>query len=183
MKKLIFCLLAAASALLGCRSDYEKMLAEERASGQRHDEMWLDFRLGMPQKDFYDTCWQLNARGILSHGTEPPITTRMDVSQHFSAPVFLNFFPQFEDGKVSEMMAVFVYKDWAPWLTDRTQEKLLAESARCLEKLLPGNAFLEITHPEKGKVLVKVDGNRKVLLFPFEEQKAKAIITDLNRKK
>lgn len=183
MKQLIFSLLAAMLALGACRSDYEKMLAEERASGAKHDELWLGFRFGTPQKIFFDTCWQLNGRGVLSHGTELPITTRMDVSQHFSAPVFMNFYPTFEDGQIAEMMAIFVYKDWSPWMNELNQEKLLAESARYLEKLLPGNAFIQIKHPEKGKVLVKVDGNRQVLLFPFQEQKAKALITDLNRKK
>lgn len=183
MKRLIFSLLAIALALTACRSDYEKMVADERASGEQHDELWLNFRLNMGQKAFFDTCWQLNTKGILMHGTELPITTRMDVSEHFSAPVFMNFYPEFEQGQISEMMAIFVYKDWSPWMTELTQEKLLTESARYLEKTLPGNPFLEIHHPEKGKVLVKVDGNRQVLLFPFQEQKAKALITDLNRKK
>ncbi len=183
-KLLIFNLFIFSGLFFGCKSDYEKMLAAEKSKGVRHDEIWLGIHFGMQGKTFYDTCRTMNKSGILSHGTELPTTTRMDVSEHFSNRVYMNFFPEFDKEKgIVEVFAIFVYNDLIPWKNEKSQEILLAEAKNYLEKVLPGNSFLEIDHPGKGKIWVKVDGNRQVLLFKFEEQKVKAVITDLSFEK
>jgi hypothetical protein len=168
-----------------CRSDYEKMLAQEKAKGIRNDVFYQDFKFGMPQQEFMDTCWALNKRGILSHGTELPTTTRLDVSADFSEKVFMNFFPEYQDGVISEFFAIFVYQDWSPWTKNLTQDKLLEETKAYFLKKFPGNNFVELKGKEASgnKIWVKIDGNRQILVFPFKEQKVKALFTDLTRKK
>ncbi len=180
MKSLIFKLLVVVFALSACRSDYEKLVAKETASGTRHDSLWLNMYLGQPQKMWFDSCRALNLRGILDHGTELPMTTRWDVSADFPQPVYLNFYPSFDDNKVTGMRCIFLYQNWTPLVNKFSQDSLLVETRRYLEKRLPGNAFLDMSRPDKGKVWVKVDGNRQVILTPFEECKVLALIADLS---
>jgi hypothetical protein len=160
------------------------MLAQEQAKGIKNNVFLENIAFGMPQKAFMDTCWAMNKRGILSHGTELPTTTRLDVSAEFSSRTYMNFFPEFKDGVISEFYAIFVYNDWAPWNKELSQEKLLGESKAYLMKKFGGNAFVELKGSDiDKKIWAKVDGNRQILVFPFKEQKVKALITDLTRKK
>jgi hypothetical protein len=178
-------LLITIFCFVSCRSDYEKMLAQEQVKGIKNDVFLESIAFGMPQKAFMDTCWAMNRRGILSHGTELPTTTRLDVSADFSSKTYMNFFPEFKDGVISEFFAIFVYNDWAPWNKELTQEKLLSETKAYWMKKFGGNAFVEVksSNAEEKKIWAKVDGNRQILVFPFKEQKVKSLITDLTRKK
>ncbi|RMD98128.1 MAG: hypothetical protein D6816_16630, partial [Bacteroidetes bacterium] len=44
-----------------------------------------------------------------------------------------------------------------------------------------GPGFIEMKHPEKGTRYVKVDGNRRIILWAVDEQYVKALYSDLTR--
>ena len=67
---------------VGCSNDNFKMYKDlektELASGKRNDSLFMGIYLGMPSKDFYVHCWQLNNEGLFTDGA-----TNTSVLYHF----------------------------------------------------------------------------------------------------
>ena len=55
-----------------CSSDAEKQYSElvksELASGKRSDSIFFGIYLGMPAKEFFTHCWEMNKKGIFTDG-------------------------------------------------------------------------------------------------------------------
>jgi len=89
----------------------------------------------------------------------------------------MNFYPEFHEGKVYEMPVVFSYNAYAPWNQAYSVDTLLQESIAHVEQWY-GEGFIKMEHPEKGVAYAKVDGNRRVMLYPGDE-KVNMLVTDL----
>ncbi len=59
------------SVISGCtpKAKYERKLKHELAKGVRYDSLFLGLYLGMPEKDFYIHCWELNKKGLIRQGS------------------------------------------------------------------------------------------------------------------
>ena len=53
---------------IGCKHEYQKMVDQELASGERYDSIFLNMHLGMDKKDFFDLCWKMNKEGLVKQG-------------------------------------------------------------------------------------------------------------------
>ena len=49
-----------------CKSEYQKIEDRELSSGKEANELFLGLELGMDKKEFFETCWDLNKKGVLS---------------------------------------------------------------------------------------------------------------------
>lgn len=164
--------------LAGClRSDYQKLVDRELASGVRADSLFLGISFGMTAKEFYDHCWQLNKDSVIKEGTGNASVKYMP--EGFPSDVSMLFYPNFSDSsRIVEMPILFAYDSWAPWNQQYSADSLLP---RVLEMFTDwyGGEFLKVEHPERGVVWVKVDGNRRIRVFKKDLQYVRAVITDL----
>ena len=52
-------------SMQSCKTEYEKTVESELASGITYDSLILDLRVGQTKKEFYKHCWAMNkAMGI-----------------------------------------------------------------------------------------------------------------------
>jgi hypothetical protein len=185
MKNRLF--LKYVSALLlflafGCQSPYEKMEKEQLASGKVVNDIFLGLNLGMDKKDFFETCWDLNKKGLLTNGpTELSVEYRAKMPSGKTAQ--MRFYPKFEDEKIYLMPVEFTYEGWAPWNEDLSAEKLREDVLKLFEEWY-GPGFIEVTNEDKSQIVfVKIDGNRRIRIFKKHISAVRAEISDLPTEK
>lgn len=146
------------------------------------DNLFLGFYLGMPQKDFFDHCTELNKQQKITQGPGGSTNVEHRIVDEYDSEVSMRFFPTFIDEKVYEMPVLYSYVAWAPWNRHYWAESLLP---KVLEKykLTYGDDFKLLNHPTQGKVYYKIDGKRRINLFVKDEQFVQAVFTDLKVEK
>ena len=161
-----------------CQSEYEKMVKRELASGVQSDSLFFGLYLGMSNKDFFARCWELNNKGVFFHGAQnTTVEYRFD---DFGKAATMNFYPDFHEGAIYEMPVTFAYNAFAPWDSTYSADTLLKQT---MDFIVPwfGEGFIELKHPEKGEVLAKVEGNKRILVYKSGRE-VKMLITDLSMK-
>jgi hypothetical protein len=172
-------LLISVFIISGCspRAKYEHRLKHELASGVRYDSLFMGLYFGMPEKDFYLHCWQLNKKGLIRQG-ETNTTVYYVLKNQLQYPAAMDFYPKFMGGKIFEIPVRFKYVGWAPWNKNLTSDKLQANIVKWYEKVY-GKGFIEVKHPLHGSVFVKIDGNRRISIFKESDLYVWAVFTDL----
>ena len=164
-------------AFSNCKSDYEKLVERELASGIRHDSIFLGMYFGMSRPDFYKHCFELNHQGLITNG--PTNNTALYVLAHeFEYPVDMNFYPDFNQEKIWRMRVYYNYQPWAPWNKALFAEKLAPPVLDLLRKWYNCD-FLARTTPGGQPFWVAVNGNRQILVSLEDEKQVRAEITDL----
>jgi hypothetical protein len=167
--------------LWGCTSSpYERTLKAELASGVRQDSLFLGLYLGMPAEGFYARCTELNQQKLVQQGSSELAVQYLVPG--FKSRTFMRFYPTFtkkDDVRlIYEMPVLFEYEAWAPWSPQFSADSLLPEVLTRFNQWY-GGEFLRVDHPEKESVYVKITGNRRVLVFRYNDQQVKAVITDM----
>lgn len=165
--------------ITGCsqKTKYDRKLKHELASGVRADSLFMGFYFGMPDKDFYTRCWELNKKGLIKQGGNNT-TVEYEIRNELRYPCVMNFYPSFVKGKIAEMPVRFVYSGWAPWNKELTSDKLQIDILNWYKKSF-GDEFIEVEHPEKGKAFVNISGNRRISIFKEDELHVWAVFTDM----
>ncbi|MCB0543475.1 MAG: hypothetical protein KDC61_06585 [Saprospiraceae bacterium] len=178
MKRWILLLaVLACTVWIACKSDYEKMLDREMASGIRYDSIFFGLYFGMPASDFYKHCFELNRQGMVTNG--PENNTVLYSFYDYRYPLDMNFYPAFEKGRIYKMGVVFNYQGWAPWNKQLFSDKLAPDVLDILEKWY-GKGFIKIVRtPGDTAAWVKVNGNRQILVMLQNERNVRVEITDL----
>lgn len=180
-KKIFFVLASFAFLLTACdrRSEYQKLIEQELATGVRHDSLFFGIHIGMTSKDFYTHCWELNKQGLFREG--PGNTTVLhELKNELKYPAQMTFYPEFCDEKICEMPVTFMYEGWAPWNKNLFSDKLQADVLQLLKKWY-GDDFIRIPRSgsDKGDLYVKVDGNRRIALGRISDSEVKVQFSDL----
>ena len=163
-----------------CKEDSEaalvKMEQRELAKGIRFDSLFLGLNLGMSNKDFYARCWEMNKQGtvLAGSGNESVSLKRADMKY----PVTMNFYPKFQNNKISEMPIQFQYDSWAPWVRQAQPDSLQMDVLDLMEKWY-GKGFIKMKNKDYGLSFVKVDGNRRIFIHQQPEMFVRVIISDL----
>lgn len=187
IRRLLFFLLIVVVSV-GCESEYQQYVERELASGIRNDSLIFDMWIGQTRKDFYDICWQLNKQKLVREGTGNRTarhTTDMDAEGNKTLESKdLLFYGIFDENDIMRGMDMtYSYLTWAPWNKDRQADKLLLRLREQYEKDYPGNDFIEIDIKDlEYPALVKIDGNRQILMYPKNEKDVVVKIEDLNYK-
>jgi hypothetical protein len=182
-KWLLVLLLISGFIISGCspRARYERRLKSEMAKGVRYDSLFLGLYFGMSEKDFYGHCWKLNQKGMIMQG-ETNTTAEFQLKNELKYPAVMDFYPRFNEGKISEMPVSFKYKGWTPWNKTLSSDKLQIEVQKWYEKIY-GSGFITVKHPLHGIASVKIDGNRRITIFKENDLRVWAVFTDLTVKK
>jgi len=165
----------------GCtpKTKYDRMLKQELASGIRHDSLFMGLYLGMPVKEFYTRCWQLNMKGLIRQGTRN-MTVAYQIKDELKYPASVDFYPEFTE--ISEMPVRYIYNGWAPWNKKLSADSLQVQVLKWCEKQY-GDNFIEVKHPDKGIAFVKINGNRRISIFKENDMSVWVVYTDLLAKK
>lgn len=160
------------------KSEYQKLLERELATGERHDSLFLGLYLGMSSKDFYTTCWELNRQGVVRQGLgNASVVYRLGNKLPYSA--IMDFYPAFYEDKIVEMPLVFRYDAWSPWNRRLWSDSLQLDVLHLMEDWY-GEGFIRSEHPEKGIAYVKVDGNRRIVIVTPDDQMVRVLFTDMS---
>ncbi|MEN2283776.1 hypothetical protein AAGF08_16650 [Algoriphagus sp. SE2] len=176
---ILFSLLILSTFIQSCDSSIFDS-SEDNLS--KSDSLFLGFYLGMPQKDFFDLCTELNKQQKITQGPGGSTNVEYRIVDEYDSEISMRFFPTFIDEKVFEMPVIYSYVAWAPWNRQYWAENLLP---KVLEKykLTYGDDFELLNHPTQGKVYYKIDGKRRINLFVKDEQFVQAVFTDLKVEK
>ncbi|HQQ83997.1 MAG TPA: hypothetical protein PK059_12405, partial [Cyclobacteriaceae bacterium] len=90
----------------------------------------------------------------------------------------MNFYPTFFHDSIYEMPVLINYKGWAPWNKHLETDTLLTDVLAMLKRWHGGD-FIKIDYPDIGRVYVKVDANRRIMVSRVDESHVKVIYTDL----
>lgn len=172
-------------SMQSCKTDYEKLVESEMASGIVHDSLIFDLKVGQTKKEFYKYCWAMNKSGQITAGSGNKYAMYVlpaDTTDMHPDKINIHFFGIFDENEVMQGMEMKMgYYSWSPWLEQFNSDKLLIKMRDKFLKDYPGNDFLEI---EIGDVtaLVKVDGNRQIRMYPISLQQIMVKIEDLRTK-
>jgi hypothetical protein len=178
--KLLALLIISISVIYGCspKSRYERRLKQELAKGVRYDSLFLGLYLGMPEKDFYIHCWELNKKGLIKQGSNNT-TVEYRMQDELKHPGIMNFYPSFVDGKIAEMPVKLTYAGWAPWNQKLSSDSLQLDVMQWIEKMY-GNRFIKVDHPKRGSAYIKMDGNRRITIFRENDLNVWAVFSDMS---
>ena len=155
------------------------------AKGVVYDSLLFDMKFGQHKQDFFQACWQLNQKGIISNGpgnTSVKYSLPMKAGVANDNSITLLFFGDFNEEKIMTGMDFqFYYDAWSIWNKSLQSDKLLPVVMDSLKKWYPGNDFIKVPlKKDSTEILVKVDGNRRIIIRPLEDERiVKAKIDDL----
>ena len=163
----------------GCthKSEYRKIVDRELAKDIRVDSLFMGLEFGMTRKEFFAHCWELNKQGLFRDG--PGNATVEYEINDLKYPAYVHFYPDFYEGKISEIPVKFKYKAWAPWNKHLFADSLLMDVLE-LYKQRYGDGFIKVTHPERGTLFVKVDGNRRIIIAKTDDISVTVLYSDLS---
>jgi hypothetical protein len=173
-------LMIIASLLSACspKSNYERKLKHELATGIKNDSLFMGLYLGMPEKDFYMHCWELNHKGLIKQGPNNT-TVEFMLKNELKYPGTMNFYPNFVKGRIAEMPVRFIYTGWAPWNSKLSSDSLQADVLRWFQ-VKYGDRFMKVNHPKRGPAYVQLKGNRRITIFKENEMNVWAVFTDMS---
>ena len=177
IRNFVFCLLTFGFCFCGTKSNYQSIVDQELATGIRNDSLFLGLSLGMEEKEFFATCWDLNKQNITKEGySNMTVQLALQGLQHNG---YYDFYPFFENKKIKTMTGFTHYKAWSPWRKDLWSDHLIEDTREKFENWFRGNKFFSIKSPTRGKAYVKIDGNRRIVLYIEDDQKVNVLISDL----
>ncbi len=185
MTVLRYSLLFLLIAFMGCRQSdmkrYHSLVKQELRSNKRVNDIFFGISLGMTSKNFYTHCWNMNKKGLFTDGENNTSVLYKLAHNELQHPAYMNFYPEFHNGKIHKMGVKFQYAGWAPWNKKLDSDDLLTDVLKLYEKWYPdGNPFMTISDERKGNIYVKVDGNRRIILGRYDDVQVKADYTDLS---
>jgi len=169
---------------ISCKSEYEKTVDRELASGIVNDSLIFGMRMGQTKKEFFGICWELNRQKLIAQGTgnrtakyiEPLDSTETNPSR--KEMLFYGIFDERDTMRGMDM--TFTYSAWAPWNKERYSIPLMEALKTEYMKHYGPNSFIEINLGDiKYKAFVKIDGNRQILIYPKNDKDVVVKMEDL----
>ena len=162
---------------------YLDAVAEARTATERHDELFLNLKLGMPRQAFFDTCTVLNQQKLITMGRGgTTVEYRLDDGE-LPRPALLTFAPTFTEerpGQVAVMNVIYLYDDWAPWNPQASADSLLVNVRDYYTDRYGDDHWYAFEHPQVGTVHTQVIGNRRTALWKHSDNaQVRGRITDL----
>ncbi len=168
--------------LSGCfQSEYTRLVKSELAKGVRNDSLLFGIRFGDTRNEFYGKCFDLNRQQLVTAGAGNNVEFIFSDSLFHKRPTNLSllFYPSFDQNeRISNMKMQFSYRAWAPWNRVLQSDSLIGKTVKIIMILYGGNSFIMAEVGDQ-RVLVKLDGNRRILLYIFDMQNVSVEVQDI----
>jgi hypothetical protein len=168
--------------LSGCfQSEYTRLVKSELAKGVRNDSLLFGIRFGDTRNEFYGKCFDLNRQQLVTAGAGNNVAFIFSDSLFHKKPTNLSllFYPSFDQNeRISNMKMQFSYRAWAPWNRDLQSDSLIGKTEKILMNWYGGNSFIMAEVGDQ-RVSVKLDGNRRILLYIFDMQNVSVEVQDI----
>jgi hypothetical protein len=167
--------------LNGCnQSEYTKLVNRELAKGMRYDSVLLGIKFGDKRKDFQEKCFDLNRKKMVMEAASYWVRYIYDDStMRKPAKMNLLFYPTFDDGQaLAGIDMKFSYEGWSPWNKNLQSDQLQETVKRLLVKWYGGNEFVT-AHVNGKSIPVKLDGNRRIIIYDSPPQHVIVRIQDI----
>lgn len=158
---------------------YQRLEKRELATGIRKDSIFWEIKFGMTSKDFFGYCWAMNKKGLFTDGNNNTAVLHRMNHREFSDSVAMNFYPDFNEGRIYRMRVSYSFEAWAPWNKKLYADSLFPQVLNYYQKGYGGNDFIRIEDTARGIIYVKVDGNRRIIAGKPDDHDVKIDITDL----
>ena len=137
---------------------------------------FLELKFGQTRKLFYDQCWKLNNKKIITQGTSNKFVQYqlpMKEGDTTKNAIAMLFYGIFNNEKIMTGMDMkFHYVGWSLWNKSLQSDKLVPVVKDSLKSWFPGNDFILVSAKKtKGEIHVKVDGNRRIIIEPLEDSR------------
>jgi len=152
------------------------------ATGVRRDSTLFGIKLGSTREEFYGTCFDLNKQKLVTQGVGFSVQYDFvdSITQSKPTPVRLMFYPGFDTLNVINAMNVeFTYPGWSPGIRELQSDSLSRHVKRILKTWYGGNDFVSV-EINKQEVPVKVDGNRRILVFTEDDRRVLVRMQDMS---
>ena len=182
-KSLKYLIPVICSLCSGCfQSDYTRLVKSELAKNTRQDSLLLGLYFGDTRNTYFGKCFDLNKQKLIVPGPgNSSVQYRFTDSLFHKTPtdVRLLFRPTFDkNDKISEMVMEFSYPAWAPWNRQFQSDSLEQKVLKVLMRWYKGNEFVE-AHINDGELPVKVDGNRRMMVYIKDPESVIVKIQDI----
>ena len=158
------------------KSEYARLVDREMKAG-RQDSIFLGMYFGMKRQDFFDHCMELNRQHIATSGIRGGLSVLYKIEDP-AGTIQMNFYPEFWKDQIYEMRVLFNYENWTPWSQNTHQDSLRNRVGRLFNKWY-GSDFIKVERSPGDTALVKVTGNRRIVIFKEGESDVRAIFTNL----
>jgi hypothetical protein len=172
----IFALILLISQTSCSESEYTKLVKTEMAKNIVNDSLVFGMKFGETRQEFYDQCWKLNNEGVIMQGPQNNFVQydlplkKGDSSQYVIRMLFYGIFNK--DRIMTGMDMRFYYNAWSLWNKSLHADKLVPVIKDSLQTWYPGNDFIRVAIKKNEKeLLVKVDGNRRIIIEPLTNNK------------
>lgn len=164
------------------QSDYTKLVKGELSKGIRMDSIIFGINLGDTRDEFYGKCFDLNKKQLVTQGprgaTVQYLFTDSIVHQE-PTDLRLLFIPAFDEKEIiKEFNLEFSYTAWSPWNADLQSDKLIEKVKDIIMMWYKGNPFVTVKLNDQD-LPVKVDGNRRLILYIKDEQNVVVKVHDI----
>jgi len=173
-------------AFIACKqSEYSELIKSEMSKNIVHDTLFFGMNFGQSKQEFFDKCWKLNATGLVSHGPSNDFVKHdlpLKEGDDLTKSIRMLFYGIFnEENKMTGMNVQYSYNAWSLWNKSLQPETLIHPVKDTLMNWFPGNDFIKLIIEKNEKVLwVKVDGNRRIIIKPIDDNReVKVRIDDL----
>lgn len=167
----IWSLFLVSILLLGCKeSDEQKYRTFEKselAKNIRKDSLFLGLYFQMPKETFRKYCFKKNIEGKFKQGGNKNMSWVECKIEGTNYPAAINFYPNFNNGKISELNAAIYYKN-AKFKDGKFEiDSLMLDVLGLMNTWYDGKVF-KIKSPffYKDDVHVMVDGNKRITISP-----------------
>jgi hypothetical protein len=169
----------------GCKSEYTRYVETEMAKGIRNDSLIFGMSIGQTRQDFFNRCLELNKQHIITDGdaVNAKYVESLDSLGDNSKKKEMLFYGLFDDKTniMYGMRLTFSYLGWTLWNEEFHSDKLIWDVRDKLMKDYGGNSFIEVElNGDAFKSLVKIDGNRRIIIVPKNKKDVYVKIEDLN---
>lgn len=169
--------------LSGCvQSDYTRLVKSELAKGIRRDSLLLGVKFGNSKDEFFGKCFDLNRQHLVTEGPGNASVQYLFTDSLFHeqpTQIRLLFMPKYDQSdKINEMNLEFAYVAWAPWNKQYQSDILTEKVKKILLNWYKGNEFVTAEIGDE-EIPVKLDGNRRILVFVQSEQHVLVKIQDI----
>lgn len=171
--------------LLNCKkkSDYHSVVKEELSKGIVLDSVVFNMHFGQTKKEFFDTCWKLNNKGIVSQGPSNNFVQYVLPKREkdsLDPNLIMLFYGIFDaDNKMQGMDLKFYSNGWSIGNKELQAKNLMPKIKDSLLKWYPGNNFFPVKIKKDSLVFwAKIDGNRRIIIEPITDPKDVNVIID-----